>query len=91
MTVPVPLLQVAGLECAEPATDATSKWITHNTRVKLEAVQMMKRSSRAAKKKIESTQDFSASAELDKIKSISKWLSIKVLFIGNPCGKLFRS
>ena len=38
----------------------------------------MKKSHLEAKKRMESTHDVSASAELDKIKSISKWLSIKV-------------
>ena len=70
---------VASLDqCPEAVATASSRWKKGNTRVKLGAVQIMARSHQEAKKRIESKQDFSASAELDTIKSISKWLSIKV-------------
>lgn len=69
---------VASLDqCPEAVATASSRWKKGNTRVKLGAVQIMARSHQEAKKRIESKQDFSASAELDTIKSISKWLSIK--------------
>ncbi|KAL5258073.1 hypothetical protein ACHWQZ_G012883 [Mnemiopsis leidyi] len=65
----------------EPTEEApaslASRWKSGNTRVKLDAVKMLQRSHQEAKKRMESTQDVSTSAELDKIKSISKWLSIK--------------
>jgi len=63
-----------GQEPGEGAATVSSRWKSNNTRAKLDAVNML---SRSHQRRLENNQDFSASAELDKIKSISKWLSIK--------------
>ena len=68
------------VECTEGVAAISSRWKSGNTRVKLDAVQIMKQSHQAAKKRCEKKDDISTTAELDKIKAINKWLSIKVRF-----------
>ena len=71
---------VPEVECTEGVAAISSRWKSGNTRVKLDAVQIMKQSHQAAKKRCEKKDDISTTAELDKIKAINKWLSIKVCF-----------